>query len=125
LAAVAELGTPADAALPGWCAACRAEPCHRAGRGARGLEGGWQRDPRHAARQEGWGQATALSSASLSCATTKVLQIPEILFVLKGTGAAVLLRVGSKQGEEGRRWLEGFWVVGWRKQTTWVQIKLK
>lgn len=30
----------------------------------------------------------------------------------------VLLGVGRKQGKEGRRWLGGFWVVGWRKQAT-------
>lgn len=55
----------------------------------------------------------------------KVLQIPKRLFVLKGTSAAHAAQGGRKQDKERRKWPEGFWVVGWRKQTTWVQIKLE
>ena len=43
----------------------------------------------------------------------------------RGQVLPMLLRVGRKQDKERRKRLEGFWVVGRRKQTTWVQIKLK
>lgn len=43
----------------------------------------------------------------------------------RGQVLPMLLSVGRKQDKDGRKWLEGFWVVNWRKQTTWVQIKLK